>query len=209
MSTRVVNMQTELNLPSISERIASCFTMFTVKCLHSPQIVPHYSQVIRTSLDPRSRLPPLQPGGRTLVKTVCSILRRLDVVVPQEDIVPGPPPWLLPIPRVCYTPTSKTAPPTLQRQLALETIASVQASYHLYTDGPLLSGGKAGSAVFSLDRDPPRTIWCSRCSQPPLSTGYQWSGNLRFETCPTVPVLLNSCLSLFSAPYNQFVVPDA
>ncbi|MPC93904.1 hypothetical protein E2C01_089050 [Portunus trituberculatus] len=156
-------MQTELNLPSISERISSYSPIFTVKCLHSLQIVPHYSQVIRTSLDPRSHLPSLQPGGRTLVKTVCSILRGQNVVVFQEEeIVPRPPPWMLPIPHVCYTPTWKTAPPSLQRQLALETIASVQASHHLYTDGSLLSDGKAGSAVFSLDTDPPLGGWMGR-----------------------------------------------
>ncbi|MPC71344.1 hypothetical protein E2C01_065621 [Portunus trituberculatus] len=40
---------------------------------------------------------------------MCSILRGLDVVIPQEEIVLGLPLWMLPIPRVCYTPTSKTA----------------------------------------------------------------------------------------------------
>ncbi|MPC54265.1 hypothetical protein E2C01_048175 [Portunus trituberculatus] len=69
---------------------------------------------------------------------------------------------MLPIPRVCYTPTSKTAPTNLQRQLALETIASLQASHHLYTDGSLLSDGNAGSAVFSLDTDPLLGGWVGR-----------------------------------------------
>ncbi|MPC18747.1 hypothetical protein E2C01_011641 [Portunus trituberculatus] len=155
-------MQTELNLPSISERIASYFTIFTDKCLHSPQIVPHYSQVIRNSLDPRSRLPPLQPGDRTLVKTVCSIPSGLNVVVPQEEIVPGPPTWMLPIPRVYCTPTSKIASHHSAEATGTGDDNISPGVSSPYTDGSLLSDGKAGSAVFSLDTDLPPGGWVSR-----------------------------------------------
>ena len=113
VSTRIVNMRTELNLPPITERIYSMVTCFTLKCLHSPRITPYYSQVIRHALGQRPRVPPIQPGGRTLVRTICSIIRRLDIDVPEEDDVPGPPPWLQFSPEVCYTPTSKAALPVL------------------------------------------------------------------------------------------------
>ena len=166
MSTRIVNMQTELNLPPITERIYSMVTCFTVKCLHSPQIAPHYSQVIRHALEQRRRIPPIQPGGRTLVKTVCTIIRSLDIDVPEENDVPGPPPWMQPNPEICYTPTSKADLPVMQRQLALEAIAAVSSSvpeaHHLYTDGSVQADGRAGSAVFSPDTDPPPGGWVGR-----------------------------------------------
>ncbi|MPC52190.1 hypothetical protein E2C01_046052 [Portunus trituberculatus] len=63
---------------------------------------------------------------------------------------------------VCYTPTVKTAPSTLQRQLSLDTITSVRASHHLYTDESLRPYWMAGSAVFSLDTDLPTGGWVGR-----------------------------------------------
>ena len=166
VSTRIVNMRTELNLPPITERIYSMVTCFTLKCLHSPRITPYYSQVIRHALGQRPRVPPIQPGGRTLVRTICSIIRRLDIDVPEEDDVPGPPPWLQFSPEVCYTPTSKAALPVLQRQLALETIAALSSSvpeaHHVYTDGSVQADDRAGSAVFSPDTDPPPGGWVGR-----------------------------------------------
>ncbi|KAG0718482.1 hypothetical protein GWK47_052363 [Chionoecetes opilio] len=82
---------------------------------------------------------------------VFSILR-LNVTVPEEVFVPGPPPWLAPVPVVHYTPTSKAALPVLQRQLALEAIeaasSSVPVSHRVYTDGSLHDtvGGMAKAA---------------------------------------------------------------
>ncbi|KAG0718207.1 hypothetical protein GWK47_052874 [Chionoecetes opilio] len=58
---------------------------FSVKCLHSPHLTPHYSRVLRTSLDPAPPRPPLCPGVRTLVNTVCSTLLRLDLNVPVAE----------------------------------------------------------------------------------------------------------------------------
>ncbi|KAG0716294.1 hypothetical protein GWK47_010036 [Chionoecetes opilio] len=159
-------MQTELKLPPITERIHSNVSYLTIKCLRSPRLAPHYSRVIRTDLGPPSPIPRIQPGGRTLIKTVCSLLLRLNVTVPEEVFVPGPPPWLAPVPAVRYTPTSKAALPVLQRQLALEAIeaasSSVPVSHRVYTDGSLQSDGRAGSAVFSPDMEPPGGGWVGR-----------------------------------------------
>ncbi|XP_076054492.1 uncharacterized protein LOC143033183 [Oratosquilla oratoria] len=58
LSTRVVNMQLELNLPPLVERIYAIVSYFTVKCLHYPNLAPHFTDVIRASLGPDApRLP--------------------------------------------------------------------------------------------------------------------------------------------------------
>ncbi|ROT85799.1 hypothetical protein C7M84_006458 [Penaeus vannamei] len=66
-------------------------------------------------------------------------------------VVPELPPWRVLHPAVTYTPTSKSDPPLLQKQLALETIASVStlvpAAHHLYVDGSLQADGSAACAV--------------------------------------------------------------
>ncbi|XP_063858328.1 uncharacterized protein LOC135099751 [Scylla paramamosain] len=166
MSTRIVNMLHELDLSPLIDRIHANVTYFTVKCLHFPHLSCHYSQVIRTFLQPHPRLPRLQPGGRALIKTVCSQLQRLDINVPVADIFPPPPPWMLPLPMVHFTPTYKAHPPVLQKQLALDAIASVSATivtpHHLYTDGSVQADGTAGCAVYSPDAAPPAEGWVGR-----------------------------------------------
>ncbi|XP_063861761.1 uncharacterized protein LOC135101552 [Scylla paramamosain] len=166
MSTRIVNMLHELDLSPLIERIHANVTYFTVKCLHFPHLSCHYSQVIRTFLQPHPRLPRLQPGGRALIKTVCSQLQRLDINVPVADVFPPPPPWMLSLPMVHFTPTYKAHLPVLQKQLALDAIASVSATivtpHHLYTDGSVQADGTAGCAVFSPDAAPPAEGWVGR-----------------------------------------------
>lgn len=76
-------------------------------------------------------------GGRLLIKTVSSNLRALDVVIPEEEDVPGLLPYRLPVPEVHYTLTSTTVHPAYQRQLALEAVAAVTspppcAYHHIY-----------------------------------------------------------------------------
>jgi len=158
ISTRIVNIQTELNLLQIVERIYANVSSFSVKCLHSPHLAPHYSRVFRTLLDPVAPRPPLRPGVRSLINTVCSILQRLDINVPVAEVDHGSPLWRIPHSEV-FTPTSKADPPLLQKQLALETIArvssSVPAAHHLYVDGFLQADGSAGCAIYSPDVDPP------------------------------------------------------
>lgn len=166
MSTRIVNMLSELNLPPLIERIHSNVAYFTVKCLHFPHLSPHYSQVIRTFLQLRPRIPPLQPGGRALIKTVSSQLQRLDINIPVADFFPPPPPWMLPIPTVHFTPTCKAHPPVLQKQLALDAIATVSNTidtpHHIYTDGSVQVDGAAGCAIFSPDAVPSAEGWVGR-----------------------------------------------
>ena len=166
VSTRIVNMQRELCLSPLVERIFSNVTRLSIKCLHFPHLSPHYSQLLRTSLGPNSRVPPILPGGRALIKSVCSSLRSLGLEVPVADVHPGPPPWLLPTPLVSFTPTTKTDLPPLQLQLALEHVATVTSSipdpHRLYTDGSLQSDGAAGAAVFSPDLEPPTEGWVGR-----------------------------------------------
>ena len=175
-STRVVNMQTELNLPPITERIYATVTRVTLKCLHHSQIVPYYSQTIRNALQPRSRIPPLQAGGRLLIKTVSTLLQRLDINIPEAEVFHGPPPWMIPTPLVSFTPTSKTAVPALQRQLALEAIAAMSSSGPplklIYTDGSVQPDGAAGCAVFSPEVEPPPGGWVGRRLASPASSTY-------------------------------------
>ena len=166
LSTRIVNMQTELQIPSLVERIYSNVTCLTVKCLHLPHLSPHFTALVRDTLGPAPPALPLLPSGRRLLKSVSSFLRSLDLHVPAADIPPGPPPWKLPSPVVSFTPTGKCDPPPLQLQLALEHVAlvtsSFPASHRLYTDGSLQSDGAAGGAVFSPDLPPPPGGWVGR-----------------------------------------------
>ena len=121
---------------------------------------------MQTTLPPHSRLPAILPAGRTLIRTVSSVLRSLDMDVPVADVPPGPPPWLLPTPEVSYTPTSKSDLPSLQLQLALEHVATVTSAVaspcRIYTDGSLQPDGAAGGAVFSPDLLPPPGGWVGR-----------------------------------------------
>lgn len=140
-STRVVNMQTELNLPPLVDRIYATVSVLGVKCLNSPQLAPLFADVLRTSLLPAAPLPLLRPGVRTLMSTISSTLRNLNIDVPVAEVDHGPPPWRIPRPEVFFTDTSKSASPLLQKQLALEHIANVTSSipsaHRLYVDGSL------------------------------------------------------------------------
>ncbi len=159
-------MLSELRLPPLVERILSNVTRFTVKCLHFPHLSPHYSQLISTSLGPARHVPPILSAGRTLIKNVSSLMRSLELDIPAVDVPPGPPPWLLPSPEVSFTPTSKSDPPLLQLQLALEHVATVTSSitapHCFYTDGSLQADGATGCAVFSPDLEPPPGGWVGR-----------------------------------------------
>ncbi len=159
LSTRIVNMQSELDLPPLIERIYANVTYFSVKCLHSPHLALHFSAVIRTSLDPDAPRLRLRPGGHNLVNVVCDNLCGLDITVPEQAAVPGLPPWRVPLPVITFTPTSKDALPLLQKQLALETIAgvsmSVPAAHHIYVDGSVQADGNAACAMFSPTLEPP------------------------------------------------------
>ncbi|XP_076035376.1 uncharacterized protein LOC143021653 [Oratosquilla oratoria] len=158
-STRIVNMLTELNLTPLVDRIYANVTYFSIKCLCSPHLAPHYSNVILAALNPDMPRPHLRPGGRNLIRTVCADFQRLAIDVPAAEVVPELPPWREPLPFVSFTPTSKTAHPLLQKQLALETIACVSASvptaHHLYVDGSMQADGSAACAVFSPTLEPP------------------------------------------------------
>ncbi|XP_068207780.1 uncharacterized protein, partial [Palaemon carinicauda] len=165
-STRIVNMQHELRLPPLVERIYSHVTYFSIKCLYNPHLSPHYSNIIRTSLDLDAPRPQLRQGGRTLVSTVCSSIRGLDINIVAENVDHGLAPWQTPVPEISYTPVSKTDLPQLQQQRALETIdrlsSSLSVAHHLYTDGSLQQDGSAGCAVFSPTLEPPPEGWTGR-----------------------------------------------
>ncbi len=159
-------MQCELRLPPLVKRIYSNVTRLPVKCLHFPHLSPHYSQLIRMSLGPARPVTPILPAGRALIRSVSSLMRSLDLDIPAVDVPPGPPPMLLPTQEVSLTPASKSEPPPLQLQLALEHVATVTSSitapHCLYTDGSLQSDGAAGCAVFSPDLEPPPGGWVGR-----------------------------------------------
>ncbi|KAG0715217.1 hypothetical protein GWK47_012455 [Chionoecetes opilio] len=152
-------MQSELDLPPLVERIYANVTYLSVKCLHSPYLAPHFSAVIKTSLDPKEPRLPLRPGGHNLINAVCNSLRGLDITVPEEAAVPGLPPWRVLLPVVTFTPTSKDVSPLLHKQLALETITavsmSVPAAFHIYVDGSVQADGSAACAMFSPTIEPP------------------------------------------------------
>jgi len=201
-STRIVNMLTELSLPPIIERIHANVSFFSVKCLRSPQLAPHYSRVLRASLDHTAPRPPLRPGARTLVNTVCSTLQRLALDVPVAEVDRGPPPWRILQPQVTFTPTSKADPPRLQKQLALEHIAavssSVSAALHLYVDGSLQPDGSAGCAIYSPDMEPPEGGW----------VGHRLPNSSSSTYCELQGLLLSVCV-LCQRQVNGIVMCDS
>ena len=166
-------MLTELDLPPVKEKIHANVSSFGVKCVFSPYLATHYYHVLRASLDPTAPRPQLRPGVRTLVNTVCNTLQRLDLRVPVVEVDHGPPPWRIPQPQVTFTPTSKTDPPPLQKQLALGHIStvssSVTAALHLYVDGSVQPDGSAGCAMYSPDVEPPEGGWVG-CRLPNSSS---------------------------------------
>ena len=70
-----------------------------------------------------------------------------------------PPPWLLPLLTLHFTPTCK-ALPSRRKKLALDTIVSVSATiitpHHLFGDGSVQADSTSGCTVFSPDAAPPR-----------------------------------------------------
>ncbi len=94
------------------------------------------------------------------------MLSSLNLDVPVADVPPGPPPWLLPVSEVSYTPTSKSHLPSLQLQMALqhaETVASsVTSPFRIYRHGSFQPDGAAGGAIFSPDMEPPDRGWVGR-----------------------------------------------
>ncbi|XP_076036221.1 uncharacterized protein LOC143022108 isoform X1 [Oratosquilla oratoria] len=165
-TTRIVNIQQELRLPPIVERIYANVTYFTIKCLHYPHLSPHFCHTIQTSIDLAEPRPQLRPGGCSLVLNISSNIRRLNINILTENEDLGLPPWQTPMPTVTYTPTTKSDLPQLQKQLALETIAglssSLNAAHHLFTDGSLQEDGSAGCAVYSPNIEPPLGGWAGR-----------------------------------------------
>ena len=158
-STRIVNMQSELQLPPLVARIFANMTYLSIKCLRYPHVTPHFSAVIRASLDPEEPRLVLRSGGQNLINAVCNNIRDLDINIPENAHDPGLPPWRIPLPAVTFTPTSKSAPSPLQKQLALETIdgvtSSVPAAHHIYVDGSVQADGSAACAIFSSTIEPP------------------------------------------------------
>ncbi|XP_047502951.1 uncharacterized protein LOC125048330 [Penaeus chinensis] len=202
MSTRIANMQQELHLLPLVERIYANVTFFTVKCLHSSSLAQHYAGLINMSLDPNSRPPQLRPGGCALIRNVCRDLRRLDINVPQEEVDHGPPPWQIPPLAVSYTPTCRRDLPCQQKQLALETIdkvrSSIPASHTLYIDGSLQIDGTAGCAVFSPTMEPPYGGWTGRRLQ-------DWSSSTSCE----LHGLLDAVSLLLRTRSNGLVICDS
>ncbi|XP_063603272.1 uncharacterized protein LOC134779200 [Penaeus indicus] len=202
MSTRIANMQQELHLLPLVERIYANVTFFTVKCLHSSSLAPHYADLINVSLDPNARPPQLRPGGCALIRNVCRDLRRLDINVPQEEVDHGPPPWQIPPVEVSYTPTCRRDLPCQQKQLALEAInkvrSSIPASHTLYVDGSLQVDGAAGCAVFSPTMEPPYGGWTGRRLQ-------DWSSSTSCE----LHGLLDAVSLLLRTRSNGLVICDS
>ncbi|MPC53204.1 hypothetical protein E2C01_047092 [Portunus trituberculatus] len=109
------------------------------------------------------------PGrpSQNLVKAVCDNYRALNLHVPEEQAVPHLPPWRIPSLDVTFTPITKDAPPILQKQAALETIASVSASipeaHHIYVDGSVQAHGSSACAVYSTTMPhPAQEGWIGR-----------------------------------------------
>ncbi|KAG7164413.1 hypothetical protein Hamer_G003612 [Homarus americanus] len=103
---------------------------------------------------------------------------------------------------VTFTHTSKKDLPLLQKQLALETIAtfssSVPAVHHLYTDGFPQADGSAGCTLFSPDVDPPAEGWVG-CKLP------NWS----ISTYSDLQGLLEAVDLLLQRRLNGVIVCDS
>ncbi|KAK3871582.1 hypothetical protein Pcinc_023286 [Petrolisthes cinctipes] len=121
----------------------------------------------RTSTMPPPATPAFAPRGHNIVKVVSDNLRGPNFNIPEQAAVPDLPPWRVPLPTVTLTPTSKNVHPPLQKQLALETIASVStsvpAAHHIYVDGSVQADGRAACAMFSPTMEPPvQDEWIGR-----------------------------------------------
>ncbi|XP_068246218.1 uncharacterized protein [Palaemon carinicauda] len=201
-STRIVNLQHELRLPPLVERIYSNVTYFSIKCLYYPHLSPHYPNIIRTSLDLDAPRPQLHQGGRTLVSTVCSSIRGLDINILAENVDHGLAPWQTPVLAISYTPVSKTDLPQLQQQRALETIdrlcSSLSVVHHLYTDGSLQQDRSAGCAVFSPLLEPPPEGW----------TGHRLPKSSSSKYCE-LHGLLDAVILITRTRNNGFIICDS
>ncbi|KAG0697148.1 hypothetical protein GWK47_026402 [Chionoecetes opilio] len=134
LSTRIINKQSELALPPLVQKIYANVTYFSVKCLHSPYPAPHFSAVIRTSLDPDSHFDlvattsSMQCATTFVALILLSPRRQLCLANHRDGFL-----------SLLSHLHSKDVPPLLQKQLALETIGgvstSVPAAPHIYVVG--------------------------------------------------------------------------
>ena len=136
-------MLSELHLPRLIERIHSNVTYFTVKCLNFLHLSPHYSQVIRTSLQPATRW----LRSSKLSHLSCNVWTSMFLWQTYSfRLHPG----------CCQSwqfTTCKVHPPVLQTHLALDAIATISYTtntpHHIYTDGSVQVDGTARCNLFT------------------------------------------------------------
>lgn len=106
----------ELSLPPIAQRIHSNVSALGVKYLHSPHLASYFVHVLRALLDPATPRPPLRPGARTLVNTVCSTPQRLDLDDSVTVAHHGSQSCRIPQIKASFSSTFKADPPLYQKK---------------------------------------------------------------------------------------------
>ena len=160
MSARIVNMRTELNLPSIYERVLYINTTFGVKALREPVYFTKFQRQLKLKItQPHHQLEPGTLCSGTWLQSMSSCVLRLNI--PIDKILRGRtiPPWKIRNMDVHYinVPKKDSVPGTLIKQYALANIddhlETVGEVYLCYTDGSLQLWGPAGCAcvVYKYD----------------------------------------------------------
>lgn len=156
LTTRVVNMQTELRIPPIPDRIRTLTATFAVKCIKRPHLAPHFTELLHQQLQhqqtPEQSPPNLPHHSRLLFQTVGKLLAGFSVPFTEAPSTPAPSPWEVAPASITYAqvPTTGHQPPYVLKHFVLEAIASVLTTLPVeslvaYTDGSLQQNGSAGS----------------------------------------------------------------
>ncbi|XP_068213220.1 uncharacterized protein [Palaemon carinicauda] len=146
-------------------------------------------------------------GAINLVRALCENLRHLDIGVPEQAVIQDLPPWRVPIPAVTFTPTSKDAHTSLQKQLVMETISkvsiSVPAGHHIYVDSSVQADGSAACGMFSPTLESPEGGWHGRrLSNSSSSTYCELQG-----TCDAVTLLVRNVTGLVICDFKSALQP--
>jgi len=150
-TARIVNMRSELNLPSISDRIIFISTIFGVKALREPSYLSDFQKQLQhkiTQVDVTNHT-----HARPLIHKISMNIIKLNVPISKIPKGRSIPPWknsTLIVHLTCL-PQKNRVHNCVLKQIALATVTEHTESmgddaYECYADGSVQSGYKAGCA---------------------------------------------------------------
>jgi len=149
-TARIVNMRSELNLPSIFDRIIYICTLFGVKALREPLYLTYFQKQLQHKITQADEAN--QTHERSLVHKICMNITKLNVPISKIPKGRSIPPWKNSSLIVHFTclPQKNSVPNCVLKQIALATVKehleSMGDVYECYADGSVQSGYKAGCA---------------------------------------------------------------